>query len=552
MDCHNEIQSRLDQKAGFHFSREVKGKDCATCHSDHHGRKFDMVRFDEDNFDHQLTGYELEGAHAKIDCRECHKPDFIDDLDLKKRAETYLGLSTTCVDCHDDYHQNTLGDDCAKCHTLEAFDPASKFDHDETDYPLIGKHIEVDCKECHQTETRNGKEFQRFADVPFANCNACHDDPHENNLGTDCKQCHTEQSFTSHSSLQRFKHNQTGFSLKGKHRQVDCFACHVPDLPPEQVFQNNIGVLENDCVACHDDVHEGRFGSNCAECHTEETFRVVGNLENFDHDLTDFALEGKHEVVDCRKCHISESLTDPLPFANCVDCHTDYHEGEFENNGLVPDCVDCHTTEGFAPSNFSFEAHAATTFPLDGGHLATPCFACHLPEGEEKWQFRNIGNKCVDCHEDVHKDELSEEFYPEQNCQTCHTTGSWKGENLFDHNLTAFTLEGRHQAVSCVACHVQDHEPVRKFAGVSNECVSCHDNVHGSQFMENGTTDCKRCHDFNDWEADLFDHNETRFPLEGKHAEVACNQCHKAIVEDNDILIVEYKMDSFECVDCHQ
>ena len=82
LDCHQEIKTRMDEKRGYHASKEVRGKDCATCHSEHHGRRFDMVRFDEDNFDHNLTGYELTGGHNKIDCRECHIPEFIEDREL--------------------------------------------------------------------------------------------------------------------------------------------------------------------------------------------------------------------------------------------------------------------------------------------------------------------------------------------------------------------------------------------------------------------------------------------------------------------------------------
>ena len=40
LECHKEIKSRIDQKKGYHASREVRGKDCAVCHSEHHGRNF--------------------------------------------------------------------------------------------------------------------------------------------------------------------------------------------------------------------------------------------------------------------------------------------------------------------------------------------------------------------------------------------------------------------------------------------------------------------------------------------------------------------------------
>ncbi|MCK5677809.1 MAG: hypothetical protein KAH72_04975, partial [Flavobacteriaceae bacterium] len=151
LDCHDEIQSLLDQNSGYHANSKVVKKDCFECHNDHHGRKFDMIRFDEDNFDHDLTGYELEGNHEVIDCRKCHEPDNIQSREIKKRKNTFLGLEEKCLSCHDDYHQETLSsNDCVSCHDMEAFKPASKFDHDETDYKLIGEHKSVDCKECHE------------------------------------------------------------------------------------------------------------------------------------------------------------------------------------------------------------------------------------------------------------------------------------------------------------------------------------------------------------------------------------------------------------------
>ncbi len=49
LDCHKPLKARVVQNKGFHASREVKGKDCITCHSEHHGLKFESIRFDEKN-----------------------------------------------------------------------------------------------------------------------------------------------------------------------------------------------------------------------------------------------------------------------------------------------------------------------------------------------------------------------------------------------------------------------------------------------------------------------------------------------------------------------
>jgi hypothetical protein len=52
LECHKEIKSLITKKRGYHASSVVKAQDCFACHSEHHGRKFEMVRFDEKAFDH--------------------------------------------------------------------------------------------------------------------------------------------------------------------------------------------------------------------------------------------------------------------------------------------------------------------------------------------------------------------------------------------------------------------------------------------------------------------------------------------------------------------
>ena len=551
LDCHKEIKSLIGRREGYHSSREVKGKDCAECHSEHHGRNFDMVRFDESNFNHNLAGFELTGEHRRIDCRECHTPDLIGDPELKKREGTFLGMPRECASCHEDYHQRTLSNDCASCHVTEAFSPASKFDHNKADFALLGRHRDVECIECHHKEVRNGKEFQVFTGLEFSNCNSCHTDAHESNLGTNCKQCHTEDSFSSLSQIKRFDHGQTRFPLKGAHRRVNCAECHNMEVSPARIFQDRLGVRTNDCVTCHEDVHDNKFGKRCTDCHNEKSFRDI-NTDKFNHNLTEFRLKGKHAAVDCRDCHTA-NLVDPLPHNTCAACHEDYHEGAFTSAPPVRDCADCHTEDGFDVPLFTFEDHSKTSFPLDGAHLATPCFACHLGD-DEKWIFRNIGERCVDCHEDVHKGALKEEYYPGGSCENCHITESWK-ENDFDHSRTDFDLEGAHARQKCTACHKADESSLPDtpvlFTGLSTDCASCHESVHGGQFQRNGRTDCARCHGFEQWPIDKFDHDKTAFKLEGRHAEIECEACHKPI-ELNGEIFTQYKFESFECVVCHK
>ena len=546
LECHDIIKSLIDNNRGYHASQEAKTQSCIDCHSEHNGRKFEISRFDQENFDHTLTGYDLQGQHGKIECRDCHSSENIANIELKSRPNTFLGLEEDCVSCHRDYHQNTLGNDCVSCHGFDSFRPADKFDHDETAYKLTGAHTSVSCEECHPIGTLKGQEYQAFSDIAFNDCVNCHNDPH-NQLPGSCNSCHVTESFTNNRYLSRFNHNLTGFTLKGSHSDVNCFDCHGRTSDPANIFQDQKGISENNCVACHEDVHEGRFGDDCASCHNEISFLELNEGFEFDHDITDFPLEGLHVEVDCKECH-STSFRDPMDHASCMDCHDDYHEGQFVQSDPSRDCDACHSLyDPFTTTSFGFSEHEQTDFPLEGSHLATPCFACHLDE--EKWNFTSIGSRCVDCHDNIHEDYISAEFYPDEDCTTCHNTDMWSLVS-FDHNATEWPLEGQHQLVDCRQCHFEETEDgafQQFFVNLSTECMNCHENIHGNQFAIEGTTDCKRCHSTEGWGPEAFDHSNTAFPLEGKHAELDCDACHNTF--ENNIRV--FTIEKFECIDCH-
>jgi nitrate/TMAO reductase-like tetraheme cytochrome c subunit len=472
LDCHKEIQSLVQQKRGYHASAEVTSKDCFTCHSEHHGKKFDMTRFDEKKFDHSLTQYTLEGKHAVIECKDCHRPENIASATLRKKGNTFLGLGRECLSCHENYHQGTLSNNCLECHDMKAFKPASKFDHKKTQYKLSGKHVQVDCKECHTIVTKNDRQFQQFSDVPHNDCVACHTDPHNKRFKGKCTQCHTENAFTEFVGKGRFDHSSTAFVLKGKHQSVDCFGCHKNVKVAATAFQFRPMVKESQCASCHADVHQGKMGNKCADCHSETGFKSLISMTTFDHSKADFQLQGKHIGVDCKLCHQGK-YTDPINFSACQNCHADYHKGEFAQNGISLDCAGCHSVvEGFGQTMFSIDQHQKSRFPLEGAHLAIPCISCH--QQNNQWSFRNIGSDCMDCHK----------------------------------------------------------------------------NIHGSQFEIGKVTNCKRCHDSDDWVPKKFNHTLTRFPLEGKHAGLDCKLCHKPIEKEGKIVVV-YKIEKFTCADCH-
>jgi len=472
LDCHIEIKSRIKQNKGYHASSEVKGKKCYDCHDDHLGLDFELVRLDTDTFNHKLADYELLGKHAEVECQACHKKEFIIDSKILELNNTYLGLGQECLSCHVDYHQGTLSNNCAECHDYDAFKPALGFDHSKTNYPLEGKHINTDCQKCHVKEVRNGQEFQRFSDVKFESC-------------TDC----------------------------------------------------------------HEDIHREDLGQNCAECHTFNSFIEIKDIENFSHDLTIYPLEGAHQKVECKVCHTNK-MTDVLAHENCTDCHEDYHKNDPGIQMEYPDCRECHNLDGFTPSLYIIDMHNESAFPLKGAHLATPCFSCHLDDKE--WKLRGIGSKCIDCHEDSHKGIISEEYYPEQDCEACHIENKWS-EIQFDHNLTEYELIGAHKEQDCRACHFSNNEAgdvVQNFTSFNDQCTDCHDDIHYQQFDKDGVTDCVQCHSPNQWTIPDFDHSNSLYPLDGAHERVSCDKCHNQVTNRKGSFII-YKIKEFKCEDCH-
>ncbi len=470
LDCHKDIRILINDNEGYHANPEVKKKECASCHNEHHGRNFRIINFNKDKFDHNKTGFKLTGAHAKKDCKDCHQAKFISNVKLKNHGNTYLGLAQNCVSCHEDYHHNTLGKDCASCHNTEKFSDANKFDHNKAAFKLAGVHEKVECSKCHPKETKNGKEFVKLKGISFSNCSSC-----------------------------------------------------------------------------HSDVHKGAFGADCKSCHTVNGFKII-NQRAFDHSKTKFPLIGKHQNVKCNDCHKGVHKDKPL-YAKCTDCHSDYHKGDFTKNSVVKDCRNCHNEQGFSPSLFTIDDHNLSKYKLAGSHLAVACKQCHYKENQ--WKFKSIGINCQDCHQNVHGKEIAEKYFPGNKCESCHETKNWQTIS-FNHTGTGFELLGKHKTASCAACHYQQIDGKKEFhfASLNKNCEQCHKDIHNGQFRSNGISLCEKCHAFDNWKPVNFDHNKTKFSIEGAHEKLECSKCHKKVDENGSQYII-YKLKDFKCASCH-
>lgn len=237
VECHRKD----DNGKGGHKGRF--GEKCETCHTD---TAWKHIRFSHD----RDTKYPLRGAHRTTKCDSCHTSHLYRDK-----------APTTCIGCHrkDDKHKKQLGEKCETCHVEDNWKKIFNFDHNKSKFPLLGRHIKVECNACHLTPA--------FKDAK-SDCMACHekDDIHKRAFGTQCETCHNARDW----KLWDFDHDRkTRFALDGGHKGLRCAACHKPAAKDPR--------LPTMCMSCHekDDVHEGQFGRVCERCHVTSKFKEI-------------------------------------------------------------------------------------------------------------------------------------------------------------------------------------------------------------------------------------------------------------------------------------
>jgi hypothetical protein len=106
------------------------------------------------------------------------------------------------------------------------------------------------------------------------------------------------------------------------------------------------------------------------------------------------------------------------------------------------------------------------------------CADCHKPPNMELTmvhvKFTGAPKACNECHENPHADQFGTRG---SNCATCHNSNKWR-PSLFDHDKTAFPLQGGHEDVACSACHTLK-KPVNGtlvlfYKPTPTACEACH------------------------------------------------------------------------------
>lgn len=131
-------------------------------------------------------------------CSQCHN----DDLEV---------VPQKCLACHQElasrisadrgYHRDKA-EDCAVCHTEHEGDETKlvyleveDFDHEETEYPLLGKHKTIaECGRCHKKENSLPREFTRSYLMKDSRCLSCHEPQHPGQQDN-CQVCHGQNNW---------------------------------------------------------------------------------------------------------------------------------------------------------------------------------------------------------------------------------------------------------------------------------------------------------------------------------------------------------------------
>lgn len=507
-----------------------------------------------------LSSYHKE-ADGFTNCTKCH---VIGSGITNAACENCHKEITAAVATKKGYHSSVSSQKCVECHTdhkgrafkLVVWDP-KKFDHTKAGYDLVGKHKDVNCEKCHKTKTKAGVNSYLGAQQA---CKSCHEDIHKGEFKEKlCENCHNTLGWKEKNV--RFDHGKV-YALDGKHIDVKCAKCHV--------VKGDFRVAEKEkCVTCHlkADKHKGQLGTACEKCHKTTSWKEI----LFDHSKAKYQLQAKHLQVACDKCHASSKTTGVFKVEKYDSCDAPgcHDKGKFGNvhkqQFTGQKCDKCHTVSGFKPSLYKHGGADYVGFKLLGKHSSVACEKCHAPDPITKVAlFKPIQTASCDaahCHDVKERGNIhGASQFNRRKCDECHNEQGWK-PTLFKHDSIGFKLLGKHAQAKCEKCHIADPltkiVKYRPIVTISCDWAGCHNvkergYIHGAQFKGQK---CETCHNEQGWKPTLFKHDAAGyagFKLDGKHAQTACDKCHKPTGLNEAVLFKPIKYDSCTSAACHK
>jgi hypothetical protein len=515
--------------------------------------------------DHQ-NRFPLLGAHAAVQCDDCHKSAAVGQ---------FQGLSTACISCHlKDYQQTqTMGGNvpnhvtanfpstCESCHTFDSWVGGKfngmNFDHaaPPISFPLTNGHANVPCTSCH---VGNNYNLQIVAtDCGHAGCHLTTwqqtTNPQHSAAATVfpiamCSTCHNTVSWQN----ANFNHATTGFPLTNSHqlapagKVASCTDCHINN-------NYNLQIQPTDCgnSQCHLNTNYGGgwqgttnpvhstagapfAAANCSNCHNTVSFLTA----IFNHAATGWPLVGSHQLVPvgkvnaCTDCHVGNNYNLTAANTDCYGCHQTAWNSTTAVGGNVPNhltsfaglqsmCSTCHDTVLWSDGKFD---HSATGFPLQGPHMLPPRTTVTGAIGP-------MVNACTDCH-------IGGNYttgYPTTDCYGCHQT-YYTNAQTYDPSVPNHVTA--NYGTGCIACHTTwvtqawlgatfNHTFFRlphPTKGVAGVCSDCHINANNyKQFS------CENCHTYPTAHRPGMSHDNVCSPSPAcwYNPPTRCYDCHK-------------------------
>lgn len=196
----------------------------------------------------------------------------------------------------------------------------------------------------------------------------------------------------------------------------------------------------------------------------------------------------------------------------------------------------------FSPGPLNAEAGAQVLGAVSS-HAQTggKCAACH----PAPWSAERMADRCLACHTRVAAELQGGQGLHAAlrgqgaafDCRTCHREHRGATAALteiapdaFPHAATGYRLDGHAttstgEPFACGDCHTAS---IGEFTVAT--CTECHrqiDPAYTAAHVADFGSACLNCHDGVDrYSRTTFDHNTLAFPLDGKHAPVACGRCH--------------------------
>lgn len=356
----------------------------------------------ESDFDHDLTGFLLNGTHSRLKCDTCHKHGIFKGT--AKNCQGCHGLSGLIATTKKTPNHVESGEQCDDCHTEVSW-AGARMDH----VAITGS-----CINCHNGIKAQGK-------------NNGHISSHDR-----CDECHRTFAWIP----ARFDHA----AITGT-----CFSCHNGTTARGK-SQNHLQ-SSNTCEDCHRTVawipagfdHSNVTGS-CISCH--DGTRAPGKTPNH--------ISSANTCEDCHRttAWIPATFDHASITTGCINCHNGT-TAPGKNQGHITsgnNCEDCHRTIAWVP---------ATTFDHSAVTPGT-CISCHNGTTAVGTPTGHFGTslQCDDCHTTTSflnpnytHNTMGLTHRATVTCRSCHTS-----------NNSTITYTAPGYAPDCAACHSNNYQ----------------------------------------------------------------------------------------------